>query len=67
MGKIGKGIKCAVVGCGNDAVRSISTAKAKSAGLNVAGKQAYLCEEHYKEYKKGSKKERQLERWRHGV
>jgi len=41
--------------------------KAKSAGLNVAGdKRAYLCKEHYKEYKKKSKKDKTLEKWRYG-
>jgi hypothetical protein len=67
LGKIRKGAKCSVVGCGRDAVRSLSTPKVKSAGLNVEGKRAYLCEEHYREYKKGSKKERRLERLRFGV
>ena len=67
MGRIGKGTKCSVAGCDEDAVRSVSVAKAKSAGLNVEGRRFYLCKEHYKEYKKGSKKERQIEKWRHGV
>ena len=67
MGRIGKGTKCSVAGCDEDAVRSVSVAKAKSAGLNVEGRRSYLCKEHYKEYKKGSKKERQIEKWRHGV
>ena len=67
MGRIGKGTKCSVAGCEEDAVRSVSVAKAKSAGLNVEGRRSYLCKEHYKEYKKGSKKERQIEKWRHGV
>lgn len=67
MGRIAKGARCTVAGCGKDAVRSISTPKAKSAGLDVEGRHTYLCEEHYKDYKKGSRKERQLEKWRHGV
>jgi len=67
MGKIGKGARCSVAGCGEEAVRSVSVAKVKAAGLDVRGRRAYLCKEHYKEYKKGSRKERRMERWRHGV
>lgn len=67
MGRIEKGAKCTVAGCGRDAVRSISTSKAKAAGLNVEGRRAYLCEEHYKEYKRGSRKEKLVEKWRHAI
>jgi uncharacterized protein YlaI len=64
LGRIGKGVKCSI--CGKEAVRSISAMKVKSAGLRVGGseKRAYLCKEHYKEYKKKTKKEKQLEKWR---
>jgi thymidine kinase len=64
LGRIGKGVKCSV--CGKDAVRSISAMKVKSAGLRVGSseKRAYLCREHYKEYKKKTKKDKQLEKWR---
>lgn len=67
MGRIGKGSKCTVAGCEEEAVRSVSLPKAKAAGLDVEGRRAYLCREHYKEYKKGSKKDKRIERWRHGV
>lgn len=67
MGRIGKGTKCAVAGCEEEAIRSVSVLKAKAAGLDVEGRRAYLCKEHYKEYKKGSKKDKRIERWRHGV
>ena len=68
MGRVGKGEKCSVVGCSRVAERSIPLDKAKSAGLNVGGeKRAYLCHEHYKEYKKKSKKDKTLEKWRYGV
>ncbi|KON30083.1 hypothetical protein AC482_04740 [miscellaneous Crenarchaeota group-15 archaeon DG-45] len=67
MGRVGKGARCSVEGCGDEAVRSISVPKAKAAGLKVDGRRAFLCREHYKEYKKGSKGERRIERWRHGV
>ncbi|MBN2336582.1 hypothetical protein JXL21_13570 [Candidatus Bathyarchaeota archaeon] len=68
MGRVDKGEKCSVKGCSEDAVRSINVAKAKTAGLDVeATRRAYLCKEHYKEYKKGNKKDAQIEKWRHGV
>jgi hypothetical protein len=61
-------MKCGVSGCSHDAVRSLSMEKVKSAGLNVDSSQrrAYLCKEHYKEYKKRTKKDKQLEKWRYG-
>ena len=67
MGKIKKGTTCSVDPCDGDAVRSVNGLKAKAAGLDVEGKRVYLCKEHYKEFKKGSKKDRQIEKWRHGV
>jgi len=67
MGKIRKGTKCSVADCDEEAVRSVSVPKAKDAGLDVEGRRAYLCKEHYKEFKKGSRKEKRIERWRHGV
>jgi hypothetical protein len=67
MGRIGKGTKCSVANCEEEAVRSISGPKAKASGLDVEGKRAYLCKEHYKQYKKGSKQEKQIEKWRHNV
>jgi hypothetical protein len=67
LGRISKGTKCTVAGCEEEAARSVSVLKAKAAGLDVEGRRAYLCKEHYKEYKKGSKKDRRIERWRHGV
>ncbi len=68
MGRIDKGVKCNVSGCSRDAERSIPVDKAKAAGLKVnsSEKRAYLCKEHYKEYKKGSKKDKTLEKWRYG-
>lgn len=66
MGRIDKGAKCSVSGCGKEAVRSISADKVKPAGLRVGNeKRAYLCREHYREYKKKTKKDKQLERWRY--
>ena len=69
MGRIGKGEKCSVSGCGKDAIRSLSTEKAKSAGLNIGsvGKRVYLCREHYKEFKKKTKKDKTIDKWRYGA
>ncbi|MEM3672909.1 MAG: hypothetical protein QW468_01600 [Candidatus Bathyarchaeia archaeon] len=69
MGKIDKGVKCSVSNCKNDAVRSLSAEKVRSAGLNVGSgdRRAYLCKEHYKEYKKKIKKDKMLEKWRYSA
>ena len=69
MGRIDKGVKCSVSGCGREAARSISTEKVKSAGLKVGGdeKRAYLCREHYKEFKKKTKKDKTLDKWRYSA
>ena len=65
MGRIDKGVKCNVSGCSQEAVRSLSAEKVKKAGLRVMDeRRAYLCREHYKEYKKRTKKDKQLEKWR---
>ncbi len=68
MGRIDKGQKCSVSGCGKEAVRSMTAEKVKAAGLNVNTneKRAYICKEHYKEYKKKTKKEKTLDKWRFG-
>ncbi len=67
MGRISKGVKCSVSGCGKDATRSISAEKVRSAGLKIGSgeRRAYLCKEHYKEYKKKTKKEKKVEQWRY--
>jgi len=65
LGRIDKGVKCNVSGCSQEAVRSLSAEKVKKAGLRVTDdRRAYLCREHYKEYKKRTKKDKQLEKWR---
>ena len=49
-------------------VRSLSGEKVKAAGLKInSEKRAYLCKEHYKEYKKKTKKDKQLEKWRYNA
>jgi hypothetical protein len=67
LGRVAKGVNCSVSGCGKEAIRSLSAAKVKSAGLNitVSGRRVYLCKEHYKEYKKRTKKEKKVEQWRY--
>jgi hypothetical protein len=69
LGRIDKGVKCSVSGCSRGAIRSLSTVKAKSAGLNVSSseKRAYLCREHYKEFKKKTKKDKTIEKWRYNA
>jgi len=67
LGRISKGEKCSIAGCGKDAVRSVSVVDAKAAGLEVEGRRAYLCEEHYKVMKKKRKKDQQIQKWRYGV
>ena len=65
MGRIEKGVKCSV--CGAEAVRSISADKVKAAGMKAGNdNRSYLCKDHYKEYKKKSKKEKTLDKWRYG-
>ncbi|RNJ79549.1 MAG: hypothetical protein D9C04_04460 [Nitrosopumilus sp. B06] len=67
MGVVAKGAKCNVDGCDQDGLRSINTTKVEGAGLRVtsAGKKTVLCKPHYKEYKKESKEDRDLERARY--
>ncbi len=69
MGRIDKGEKCTGSCCGREAARSLSADKVRAAGLNVGSveKRAFLCKEHYKEYKKKTKKDKTIDKWRHGV
>lgn len=67
LGRIAKGVKCNVSSCGKEAVRSLSLDKVRKAGLKVSSSErhAYLCKDHYKEYKKKTKKEKKVEQWRY--
>ncbi len=66
MGRVAKGVKCSVVGCDKEAIRSLSTEKVSSAGLRVGEvRRSYLCKNHYKEFKRETKKEKMLEKWRY--
>ena len=63
MGIVSKGAKCNVDGCDQDGARSLNTTKVENAGLRVnsKGKKTILCKDHYKEWKKESKDDRDLE------
>ena len=67
MGVVAKGAKCNVDGCENDGARSINTTKVENAGLKVSSniKKTVLCKNHYKEWKKATKDDRELERARY--
>jgi len=66
LGRVARGVKCSVVGCDKEAVRSLSKEKVSAAGLKVEGtRRSYLCKDHYKEYKKETKKDKMLEKWRY--
>ena len=57
---------CGVSGCGEDAVRSVAVDKAKEAlpGKSLAAdfRRVHLCREHYRAFRKATKKDRELER-----
>jgi hypothetical protein len=56
---------CDVDGCRSEAVRSISSKKVENAGLKLSPDirgNAHLCHEHYKEFKKRTKKDRTYDR-----
>ncbi|MCD6562595.1 MAG: hypothetical protein J7K23_01610 [Thermoproteales archaeon] len=68
MGRIKKGIQCSVKGCDRPAIRSISYVDFSNSKLSLEieslGNRVYLCREHYKEYKKATKKLRKIDKWR---
>ncbi len=69
MGRIERGVNCSVSGCTNTAERSISGSKASMASdliVNTSNKRVYLCKQHYKEWKKATKEDRENERARWG-
>lgn len=62
-----KGDTCGVVDCNEKGIKSLSTKKVKSAVPDLklktdVGKRVHLCKKHYKEFKRKTKKERDLER-----
>ena len=66
MGRVDKGVACGVVGCSNKAERSLSRGEMAGSGLSVGGegRRVYLCRDHYKTWKKATKKSKSLERSR---
>ena len=66
MGIVAKGAQCNVDGCSNEGARSLNSSKVEQAGLRLksSGKKTVLCKEHYKEWKKETKDDRDLERAR---
>lgn len=57
---------CGVVGCGVESKRSLSTKKVKEVlpDLRLTGNQrrVHLCKDHYKQFRKKTKEDRELER-----
>ncbi|MDG6988409.1 MAG: hypothetical protein JRN21_03695 [Nitrososphaerota archaeon] len=66
MGRVDKGVACRVSGCKNQAERSLSKEDMAGSGLTAGGEghRVYLCREHYKAWKKATRKSRSLERSR---
>ncbi len=59
---------CNIDACGREAVRSLASDRVERSGLKVEGeKRAYLCKQHYKEFKKRTKKDRKIERLKWGI
>lgn len=64
---------CSIEGCGSLAARSFSQEEiakiTPKVGLPLqpGGKKVYLCEKHYKQFKKELKKQKKLEKLRHGL
>jgi hypothetical protein len=54
---------CEIQNCTKPAERSVSSENAKSAGLKYAEglKRVHLCKEHYRQFKKETKKDRVIE------
>jgi hypothetical protein len=55
---------CDVSGCSKEAERSISLKQVKASKLTLkpeCSRSAHLCKDHYREFKKETKKDRKLE------
>ncbi len=69
MGRVKKGQKCSVLGCENASSFSVSYVEAKilevkKLKLSPIRNRVYLCNEHYKLFKKLRKKIEKYEKWR---
>ena len=59
---------CSINACKMEAVRSLAADRVEQTGLKIKGeKRAYLCKQHYKEFKKRTKKDRKIERLKWGI
>ncbi len=65
---------CSVEGCSEPGVRSFARAKISEALQKASltlksgrSRRAYLCSEHYKIYKKQTRKEKRVNKWRYGT
>lgn len=57
--------KCDVSGCGKEAERSVNVKKLEgifSVGVDKRERNAHLCKDHYREFKKKTKTDRTFER-----
>ncbi|MDR0779044.1 MAG: hypothetical protein LBE48_06390 [Methanomassiliicoccaceae archaeon] len=55
---------CDVSGCSKEAERSVSLKQVRSSSLSIrpeCARSAHLCKDHYREFKKETKKDRKLE------
>lgn len=55
---------CDVSGCSKESERSVSLKQVKDSKLSLkpeCNKSAHLCKDHYREFRKGTKKDRKLE------
>ena len=74
MGKVKQGIVCSVEGCTEPGARSFSADKVTEA-LRTASialkagrtRRAYLCETHYKVFKKAQRTDKKVEKWRYSA
>jgi len=65
MGRIDKGVSCSVSGCAQKAVRSVSSNLVERAKLRVEdSRHIYLCQTHYRELKKKTRKDQDIQRMR---
>jgi len=67
MGRVNKGINCSVKECTEQAEKSMSESKGRMADdldLSSTSKRIYLWRNHYKEWKKATKEDRETERAR---
>ncbi len=55
---------CSIDGCNTIAKRSVSMGRAKKvfSGFSEDSRRAHLCKEHYRKFRKGTKKDRLMER-----